>query len=222
MLENLLSRSQSFVVAETEEETRRAFQAKMDSIRKELYNFAYRMTGTREDAEDVLQESYFKAYKYFRQLRDRSKFKEWIFQITANQYRNTLKHKKREQLFFVDEFEAAGLVPQPQTDDPDIRAERKDQSDRVRAAISELDYKMREALVHFELKGLSVDETARILQVSPGTIKSRLHYARKRFKTELLASQLGAALDLEYASWPPTSRSAHPPGTGAKLSAPKN
>lgn len=200
MLENILSRSQSLVAAETREDTRRAFQAKMDSIRTELYNFAYRLTGTREDAEDLLQESYFKAYKYFHQLRDRSKFKEWIFQITANQFRNTLKRKKREQVYFVDEFEEAGLVPQQQSDDPDVRAERRDQSDRIKAAIADLDPKMREALVLFELQGFSIEETARILQISPGTVKSRLHYARKRLKTELLSTNLGSALEIEYAS----------------------
>jgi RNA polymerase sigma-70 factor (ECF subfamily) len=199
MLAQILSRPQAFAAAETKEDTRRAFQAKMDSIRTELYNFAYRLTGTREDAEDLLQESYFKAYKYFHQLRDRSKFKEWIFQITANQFRNTLKRKKREQVYFVDEFEEAGLVPQQQIDDPDIRAERRDQSDRVKSAIADLDPKMREALVLFELQGFSIEETARILQISPGTVKSRLHYARKRLKTELLSSELGTALELEYA-----------------------
>jgi RNA polymerase sigma-70 factor (ECF subfamily) len=199
MLQHILTRPQSLVAAETREDTRRAFQAKMDSIRTELYNFAYRLTGTREDAEDLLQESYFKAYKYFHQLRDRSKFKEWIFQITANQFRNTLKRKKREQVYFVDEFEEAGLVPQQQIDDPDIRAERRDQSDRVKSAIADLDPKMREALVLFELQGFSIEETARILQISPGTVKSRLHYARKRLKTELLSSELGTALELEYA-----------------------
>lgn len=199
MLDRLLLRPQQLVVEETREETRRVFQAKMDTIRTELYNFAYRLTGTREDAEDLLQESYFKAYKYFHQLRDRSKFKEWIFQITANQFRNTLKRRKREQVYFVDEFEQAGLIPQQPTDDPDTRAERRDQSERVRTAIGELDPKMREALVLFELQGFSIEETARILQISPGTVKSRLHYARKRLKSQLLSTDLGNALETEYA-----------------------
>jgi len=200
MLQHILARPQQLAAAETREETRRIFQAKMDGIRTELYNFAYRLTGTREDAEDLLQESYFKAYKYFHQLRDRSKFKEWIFQITANQFRNTLKRRKREQLYFVDEFEQAGHIPQQPGDDPDVIAERRDQAVRVQSAIDSLDPKMREALVLFELRGFSIEETAKILQISPGTVKSRLHYARKRLKSQLMETDLGSALETEYAS----------------------
>lgn len=197
MLENVLRRQ--IATAETSEDLKAQFQSKMDGIKTELYNFAYRLTGRREDAEDLLQESYFKAYKYFHQLRDRDKFKEWIFQITANQFRNSLKRRKREQLYFTDEFEQAGLVPQTVAQDPDVRAERTDQSRRVREAIAGLDPKMREALVLFELRGFSIEETAKILAISPGTVKSRLHYARKRLKSTLMESDLGSALATEYA-----------------------
>ena len=87
-----IARPRSF---ESEDEKRILFQEKMDSVKNELYSFAYRLMGNREDAEDLLQESYFKAFKYFHQLRDTSKFKEWVFQITANQFRNQIKKKKK-------------------------------------------------------------------------------------------------------------------------------
>ena len=69
------------VAVDREEEKRQRFVCLMNGIRTELYNFAFRLTGTREEAKDLLQESYFKAFKYFHQLREESKFKEWIFQI---------------------------------------------------------------------------------------------------------------------------------------------
>lgn len=199
MLEFALNRHQAAAL-ETREDLKRLFQGKVEGIRSELYNFAYRLTGSREDAEDLLQESYFKAFKYFHQLRDRSKFKEWIFQITANQFRNSLKKKKREQLYFTDEFEKVAAVPQKPKYDPDVVAEQEDQAIRLKALIGELDPKMREALVLFELQSFSIEETARILGISPGTVKSRLHYARKRLKDHLLESDFGRALAAEYES----------------------
>ncbi|MEO7994363.1 MAG: RNA polymerase sigma factor, partial [bacterium] len=204
MFQQVLDRRKQALVSlivETREDISRAFQVKIESVRTELYNFAYRLSGNREDTEDLLQESYFKAFRYFHQLRDRGKFKEWIFQITANQFRNTLKRRKREQMYFTDEFETlASQVPQNPSHDPDIQAEQGDQALRLKAAIDVLDPKMREALVLFELQGFSIEETASTLAISPGTVKSRLHYARKRLHDQLMQTDLGPALKAEYTS----------------------
>jgi RNA polymerase sigma-70 factor (ECF subfamily) len=167
------------------------FQQKMDSVKGELYSFAYRLMGNREDAEDLLQESYFKAFKYFHQLRDTNKFKEWIFQITANQFRNQLKKKKRERTYFVDDFTVVNEKPQTANLNPDNMFDEFDLSDKVKSAINRLHPKMKTALLLFELQGFNIDEVAGILNISPGTVKSRLHYARKRLKDELLKTQHG-------------------------------
>ena len=174
-----------------EDERKALFQEKMDSVKNELYSFAYRLMGNREDAEDLLQESYFKAYKYFHQLRETSKFKEWIFQITANQFRNQLKKKKRERTYFVDDFSVVVEKPQNVTMNPDKIFDELDISDKVRNAIDNLHPKMKTALVLFELQGFNIDEVAGILGISPGTVKSRLHYARKRLRDELLRTNHG-------------------------------
>lgn len=174
------------------------FQEKMDSVKAELYSFAYRLMGNKEDAEDLLQESYFKAYKYFHQLRNPDKFKEWVFQITANQFRNVIKKKKRERTYFVDDVEIINEKPQEKTMNPDNIFEGVDLSDKVRHAIDNLHPKMKTALVLFELQEFNIDEVANILSISPGTVKSRLHYARKRLKTELLKTKHGRQWEEEF------------------------
>lgn len=179
-------------------ENNAVFQAKMDSIKNELYSFAYRLMGNREDAEDLLQESYFKAFKYFHQLRDKTKFKEWIFQITANQFRNQLKKKKRERTYFVDDFNVVLEKPQNTNINPDNLFDGLDLSEKVRFAIDNLHPKMKTALVLFELQGFNIDEVSNILGISPGTVKSRLHYARKRLKDELVKTQHGRVWEKEY------------------------
>ena len=181
-----------------EAEKRILFQQKMDSVKGELYSFAYRLMGNREDAEDLLQEAYFKAYKYFHQLRDTSKFKEWIFQITANQFRNQLKKKKRERTYFVEDFSTVGDKPQNVAENPDRIFDEIDLSDKVRYAINCLHPKMKTALLLFELQGFNIEEVAGILGISPGTVKSRLHYARKRLKDELLKTGHGKQWATDY------------------------
>ena len=156
---------------------------------KELYNFAYRLTGNRYDAEDLLQESFFKAYKYFFQLRDESKFKEWIFQITANQFKNLLRKKRRERLSFPEDFEqnVTANLEQAPVHNPDQTFDRRDHSALLQEAMSEIGPKMRTVLVLFELEGYSIEDISSMLSISRGTVKSRLHYARRKLKEVLLS-----------------------------------
>ena len=158
---------------------------------KELYNFAYRLTGNRHDAEDLLQESFFKAYKYYFQLRDESKFKEWIFQITANQFKNILRKKKREKLSFPEDFERniTDNLEQAPKKNPDETFSRNDQSSMLREALAHVSPKMRTVLVLFELEGYAIEDISQMMSISRGTVKSRLHYARKKLKKILMSEE---------------------------------
>ncbi len=158
---------------------------------KELYNFAYRLTGNRHDAEDLLQESFFKAYKYYFQLRDESKFKEWIFQITANQFKNLLRKRRRERLTFPEDFEknVTESLEQAPSKNPDETFDRRDHRALLREAMSEMGDKMRTVLVLFELEGYTIEDISSMLSISRGTVKSRLHYARRKLKDVLMSDE---------------------------------
>lgn len=163
------------------------FSDLVNSIRTELYNFALRLTGNRPEAEDLLQESYFKAYKYFHQLRDRGKFKEWIFQITANQFKNFLRKKKKENTFYHDDSEQVFVEREKPSRNPDELFMQSDRSSVVQKAFGFISPKMRSVLVLFEIEGYSIEEVSDTLGISRGTVKSRLHYARRKLK-EILVS----------------------------------
>lgn len=177
-----------------EEESRERFVALMENIKVELYNFAYRLTGSREEAEDLLQESYFKAYKYFHQLRDERKFKEWIFQITANQFKNFLRRKKRERTVYQDEQETIFVEPEHAYRNPDELFLQNDRTDVVRKALELISPKMRSVLLLFEIEGYSIEEVSDALKISRGTVKSRLHYARKKLRELLEEGQLSGKI----------------------------
>ena len=178
---------ESVVSVDREEEKRQQFVALMNGIRTELYNFAFRLTGTREEAEDLLQESYFKAFKYFHQLREETKFKEWIFQITANQFKNFLRRKKKENTFYHDDQEQVFSEPEKVYRNPDELYLQNDRTSVVRTALEMVSPKMRSVLVLFEIEGYSIEEVSETLGISRGTVKSRLHYARRKLK-EILES----------------------------------
>ncbi len=176
--------------ADRERSPDQRFVALVDHIRVELYNFAFRLTGTREEAEDLLQESYFKAFKYFHQLRDEQKFKEWIFQITANQFKNYLRRKKKENTYYQDDSERVFVEPQKAHRNPDEVFLQNDRSATVRNALEIVSPKMRSVLVLFELEGYSIEEVSKTLGISRGTVKSRLHYARKKLREVLEEGEL--------------------------------
>jgi len=170
---------------ESEEARKEQFVALVNCIRVELYNFALRLTGSREEAEDLLQESYFKAYKYFHQLREQKKFKEWIFQITANQFKNFLRKKKKENTFYQDDSEFSFVEPQQAHRNPDELYLQNDRTTTVHKALEMISPKMRSVLVLFELEGYSIEEVSETLGISRGTVKSRLHYARRKLREVL-------------------------------------
>jgi len=173
-----------------DEVSRRQFVTLVDGIKTELYNFALRLTGSREEAEDLLQESYFKAFKYFHQLREEGKFKEWIFQITANQFKNFLRKKKKENTFYQDDSEYQFMEPEKVHRNPDELYYQSDRSDIVRQALEMISPKMRSVLVLFEIEGYSIEEVASTLGISRGTVKSRLHYARRKLREMLETGHL--------------------------------
>jgi len=182
------------VTVDREEEKHRRFVALMDNVRVELYNFAFRLTGTREEAEDLLQESYFKAFKYFHQLREETKFKEWIFQITANQFKNFLRRKKRENTYYHDDQERVFVEPEKAHRNPDELFMQNDRTTVVRKALELVSPKMRSVLVLFEIEGYSIEEVSETLGISRGTVKSRLHYARKKLREIIESGPLASRM----------------------------
>ena len=182
MLERVATYDGAIDQAENRQEI---FTALVNERRMELYNFALRLTGNRQEAEDLLQESYFKAYKYFHQLRERSKFKEWIFQITANQFKNFLRKKKKENTFYHDDSEQAFVEKEKVYRNPDELCFQSDRSKIVQQALDHISPKMRSVLVLFEIEGYSIEEVSDTLGISRGTVKSRLHYARKKLRERL-------------------------------------
>jgi RNA polymerase sigma-70 factor (ECF subfamily) len=155
-----------------------------------IYRLARRMTETDEDAEDVLQEAFVKAYKSLPKFEGKSKFSTWLYRITVNLALMKLRKKKidavsldvpvkTEEGSVRRDFENGSL-------DPLARLEAKESREILDQAISRLPASYRAVFVLRHVEGLSTWETARILKVSVAAVKSRLHRTRILLKEQLL------------------------------------
>lgn len=171
------------------ESLRRQALAHMD----ELYGVALRMTGNRQDAEDLLQDTYVKAMRGLRRHHDDDLSKPWLFRILTNAYIDRYRRRRRRPVTVtLDESLNAGGESPPgrPADEADVerwsrelrpnveRVLHESVSDEIRAAIDDLSEPLRLTVVLRDVIGFSYREIAGILDVPPGTVMSRLHRAR--------------------------------------------
>jgi RNA polymerase sigma-70 factor (ECF subfamily) len=131
----------------------------------------------RQDAEDVAQEAFVKAYRSFSALRDRDRFRAWLVRMTWRLALDRRRNDRRREA-----REIAGPDVAPDTADDLIARERAAQ---LWAAIDVLPEKLRIVIVLAGIEGHDTEEVARLLGVPRGTVKSRLFLARQRLKEQL-------------------------------------
>lgn len=168
-----------------------AFEELVLRYEKTVYNLALRMVGDRDDAFDMTQEAFIKAYGSLSSFRGDSKFSVWIYRITTNVCLDFLRSKSRKQqvsLTVSDDDEDAQLdIPDPKAD-PEQQLIKKISMQSVEEGLKTLPDKQRQILVMRELGGMSYAEIGKALSIEEGTVKSRIFRARKRLCTFLLDS----------------------------------
>ena len=135
-----------------------------------------RRLGSQEAAEDVLQEAFIAAYQQLAELRSPERFGAWLCSIADNKAR-MWQRRRFTQLNLLDQFD---LAAPPEQEKKEIRA-------LVRKAIGRLSAPHRDVIVHHYLKGYSYQQTATLLHLQTGVVKSRLQKARKRLQKEIMA-----------------------------------
>ena len=159
--------------------------------RDQLYKTALRLTRSVEESEDLLQETYLKAYRHYDQFTEGTNLKAWLFRILKNSFINSYrKRRNRPQMLDFDELrdsgegfeEAVAVTPDPEHD---LLSDELDHE--VREALMALPHHYRMAVLMVDLQGLSYQEVADALAVPIGTIMSRLYRGRKKIERSLLA-----------------------------------
>ncbi len=164
-----------------------AFETLVDRYQKQVYNIAYRYTGNQEDALDLAQEAFLKAYRGINNFRQEAAFKTWIYHITSNVCKDFLRKIKKNNEVSLDApiYTAEGEMEKQIVDNsigPDGIYERKELLEAIQKAISSLPEDHREVIILREIQQLSYEEIAEILDCSLGTVKSRISRARGLLK----------------------------------------
>src|SRR3989338_7119925 len=146
-----------------------------------LYNFLYRMTGTREEAQDLAQEAFLRIFRALDRFRSGAPFLPWMYKIAVNLAINHLKGRNRTTPLD-DDVPITSLFNSPES-----VAEQREAQRRIRTAIMELppDYRAVVLLRHGD--ELSYEELAQVLEIPLGTAKVRLHRARLLLQQKLRA-----------------------------------
>ena len=178
--------------AETRSAEERNFEAAAMPYLDALYNTAYRMTRNAQDAEDLIQETYLKAYKYYDKFEEGTNLKAWLFKILKNT--------------FINSYRKAQLQP-PQSDFADIEESFESQisedvsrqirnpeeellenvlDEDVQRAVDKLPQDYRMVVLLADLEGFSYKEISDILEIPVGTVMSRLYRGRRLLEAEML------------------------------------
>jgi RNA polymerase sigma-70 factor (ECF subfamily) len=160
-------------------------------FRDQLFKTALRLTRSVEESEDLLQETYLKAYRHYHQFTEGTNLKAWLFRIMKNSFINTYRrNKNRPQMMDFDELRDSGEgfeESSPTAPDPEIDLLSQELDHEIRDALMELPHHYRMAVLMVDLQGLSYQEVADALVVPIGTIMSRLYRGRKKIEQALLS-----------------------------------
>lgn len=170
---------------------RDAFNELVRSTYRDIYALAYRLTGNPDDASDVVQDAYVRAYRAIRRFRGDSSFSTWMYRITSNCASTHLSRRSRQRTEELsDDVLIADLRPEQ---DPSLRAEAAVLRHHIDRAIRALPDRLRQVVVLRDLHDLSHSEIAAELGITTSAAKVRLHRARQRLRTVLQrTSELGA------------------------------
>ncbi len=173
----------------SEKEKQEIFDGEFMPHINSMYNFGYRLTLDRDDAKDLVQDTYLKAYRFIESFQKGTNAKAWLFRILKNSFINDYRKKSKEPSK-VDYQEVETYYNSEEVDrqiTPDLRVESlKDMiGDEISNALNSLDVDFRTVIILCDLEGFKYEEMAKILDIPIGTVRSRLHRARNLLKEKL-------------------------------------
>jgi RNA polymerase sigma-70 factor (ECF subfamily) len=168
-----------------------AFESLATKYERRLYGLAMRILGRPHDAEDVVQETFLSAVEHLGDFREEAAFSTWLTRIATNHALALLrKRSTRLAVPLGEDRSGDGALPHPEfiaqwRETPDQIASRRETRQLLAEALDELDEKYRLVFVLRDVEGLSTDETAEALGISPGNVKVRLLRARLMLRERL-------------------------------------
>jgi RNA polymerase sigma-70 factor (ECF subfamily) len=184
------ARSDAELISAAQANDHQAFETLVRRYSERAFRAAYRVVRDQQAAEEVLQEALIKAYRALPRFEARSSFYTWLYRITVNLALDRRRRGKRAPAVEWDDAIAHEIDPRstlPEPANPEVASLRLEVRELVAEGIQTLPDGQREVLLLREVDGLSYEEIADTMQISKGTVMSRLHYARKKMMAFLVA-----------------------------------
>jgi RNA polymerase sigma-70 factor (ECF subfamily) len=166
-----------------------AFETLVGRYERKIFRLAQNITQNREDAEDVMQEAFLKAYEHLGEFQGNSRFYTWLVRIAVNQALMKLRKRRPNQISLDEEVDTGEeLMPREVQDwgpSPEDRYKQSEVADILATTISELDPSFRIVFQLRDIEELSTEETAEALGLSVPAVKSRLLRARLKLRQKL-------------------------------------
>jgi len=180
------------LVLETLAGNQTSFQLLVERYQERIFSLARHYTRNATDVEDLVQDTFLKAYSRLDTFQRQSSFFTWLYRIAVNTILDGIKRRSRSPVRAVEDPEAVGApgdpraVGAPRISGPSAGMEREEIARITQGILEEMPEIFRAVLVMREFEDLSYQEMAEVLQISIGTVESRLFRARARFKERLL------------------------------------
>jgi len=185
-----VERTEALLIDHLREGDETALAPLVDKYKRMVHRLALQITKNHEDANDVMQETFIKVYQSIHTFRQEAAFETWVYKIAVNEALNFVKRRERRRESPLSnaqeiDFDLSVRQQAEMVNDPQIHAEKAELRRWVTKAVNSLSLKHRIVVILHELEGLTHAEIASILNCSEGTVRSRLHYARKQLRTLL-------------------------------------
>jgi RNA polymerase sigma factor (sigma-70 family) len=166
-----------------------------------MYNFGYRLTFDEDDAKDLVQDTYLKAYRFINSFEQGTNAKAWLFRILKNSFINEYRKKSKQPAKVdyqeVETYYNSESVDQSITSDLRVDAVKDMIGDEISNALNSLAVDFRTVIILCDLEGFTYEEMAKILDIPIGTVRSRLHRARNLLKDKLRSYAQDMGYDTE-------------------------
>ena len=173
------------LVRQSKEGNEEAFASLVKKYKTKVFNLAWSLTRDRETADDLAQEAFIKAYISLPKFQFKSEFGTWLYRITVNHVKDYLRKKSKMSKMLFEKMKEMPLVQESEM----MKKEKEQISEQrrklVRQGLQTIPEKYQIILSLRDIQGFSYEEITEILKISPGTVDSRLHRARKMLRKKL-------------------------------------
>jgi len=156
---------------------------------KPLYNFAFRLIMDEDEAKDLVQDTYLKAYRFFDSFEEGTNAKAWLFRILKNTFINEYRKKSKEpgkvDYEEIEAFYNSEEAEKKPTTDLRVETVQGMLGDELTIALNSIDVDFRTVIILCDVEGFTYEEMAKILNIPIGTVRSRLHRARNILKEKI-------------------------------------